>query len=140
MLYKFTMEEDGNEWVVSFADVPEAVTRVSDENLGAAVDRASDIFIATIKFYYEQKRLIPLPSPLNEDDDFIAIPIGMAAKILLLNEILESGISQAELGRFLGIKRQNMQRVVDLKHPTKIETLEEAMMFLGKRFEVISVK
>ncbi|MNG41539.1 Antitoxin HicB [compost metagenome] len=57
--------------------------------------------------------------------------------MLLLNAMCEASVSQAELGRRLGIPRQNVQRLLDLGHATKIDQLAAAIAALGHRLELV---
>jgi antitoxin HicB len=53
--------------------------------------------------------------------------------VLLLNAMLEQRLPQAELARRMGTRKQEVQRLVDLRHPTKIDTLAQAMAAMGKQ-------
>jgi len=51
---------------------------------------------------------------------------------MLLNALLESHMSQAELAKIMGIRPQQVTRIVNLEHTTKIDTVEKAFKALGK--------
>lgn len=131
MLYpaKFIKEDDGS-YIVSFRDIPEALTQGSD--LNEAKKMALDALITAMDFYFEDNRSVPAPSSIESDEILIELPISIWAKVLLLNTMLEQHLSQSELAKRLGKTRQEMQRVINLEHNTKIDTIAEALKALGK--------
>ena len=50
-----------------------------------------------------------------------------------LNELVAAGISNVELARRMGTRPQELQRVLDLHHATKIDTIASALLAIGKR-------
>ncbi|WP_336043030.1 helix-turn-helix domain-containing protein, partial [Acinetobacter pittii] len=83
-------------------------------------------------FYFENNRHIPMPSPIQEGDHVIDLPLSIWSKILLLNTMLEQNVNQSELARRLHIQRQAVQRLVDLSYTTKIDAVIDALKVLGK--------
>lgn len=132
MLYPVKIERDGHTWMASFPDVPEALT--CGDTREEALMEAADALVTAFEFYFESERPIPLPSLI--DGDSVAVPASVWVKVLLLNTMLAVGIQQAELARRLGIPRQNVQRLIDLRHATKIDALEQALAVMEKRLEL----
>lgn len=132
MLYpsKFELQDDGC-YVVSFRDIPEALTQ--GYSLDEAKEQALDALITAFDFYFEDDRAIPLPSEALEGEQLIELPISVWSKVLLLNAMLEQHVSQSELAKRLHRTRQEMQRIVDLNHNTKIDTVVDALKQLGKQ-------
>jgi antitoxin HicB len=131
MLYpaKF-IKEDNESYIVSFRDIPEALTQGS--NLNEAKEMALNALIIAMGFYFEDNRPVPAPSSIEDDEILIELPISIWSKILLLNTMLEQHVTQSELAKRLGKTRQEMQRVINLEHNTKIDTIIEALKTLGK--------
>lgn len=50
--------------------------------------------------------------------------------------MLETGITNAELARRMGLKPQEVQRIVTLGHNTKIDAIEAALAALDKCLEL----
>jgi antitoxin HicB len=50
--------------------------------------------------------------------------------------MVEQKVSPAELARRLHTRPQDVQRVIDLGHVTKIDTIASALAALGKRLEL----
>jgi len=60
--------------------------------------------------------------------------IGLCVHIgVLPNTMLEQQVSQAELGKMLNKPRQEINRMTDLSHTTKIDSIVEALKVLGKQ-------
>jgi antitoxin HicB len=64
------------------------------------------------------------------------VPLSVASKILLLNEMLVQKVGPSALARRMNSLPQYVNRLIDLNHTTKIDTIEKAMAALGKRFEL----
>ncbi|HVV94950.1 MAG TPA: hypothetical protein VHD15_16175 [Hyphomicrobiales bacterium] len=47
-----------------------------------------------------------------------------------------AGMSQAELGRRLGVHEREVRRILDPMHPTKLPTLAATLAVLGRRLVV----
>jgi antitoxin HicB len=60
----------------------------------------------------------------------------IAAKVLLLNEMLRQRVRPIDLARRLGTTRQEVNRLTNLRHPTKIDRIDAALRTLGKRLFV----
>lgn len=121
-------------FVVKFRDIPEAITQ--GDTRDEAVDTAVDVLTSAMDFYFEDRRAVPLPSPTQAGEVLVELPASVAAKVLLLNEVVAAGISNVELARRMGTRPQEVQRIVNLEHATKIDTIAKAMEALGKHLEV----
>ncbi len=124
---KLTPEDGG--YLVTFRDIPEAITQGDTE--GEAIQMAADALATAMEFYFEDRRPVPLPSDLRRGEVGIPLPSGFSAKVLLLNEMLGQGVTPAELARRLGTSPQVVNRIVNLGHATKIDTIDEALRALG---------
>lgn len=54
--------------------------------------------------------------------------------MLLFNTMFSSKIRSVDLARKMGITPQEVNRVIDLFHKTKIDTIQSAINALGKDF------
>jgi antitoxin HicB len=129
---RFEPADEGG-FVVTFRDIPEAITQ-GDTEL-EALEMAADVLISAMDFYFEDRRAVPLPSEAETGEQLIEVPASVAAKVLLLNELVSAGISNAELAHRMGTRPQEVQRIVDLSHATKIDTVAKAISALGKHLE-----
>ena len=60
------------------------------------------------------------------------MPLSVASKVLLLNAFLQSEITQQELARRIGKHKQEITRLFNLHHATKIDAVQLAANALGK--------
>ena len=120
--------------VVTFPDVPEAITQGDD--IDDARRHALDAFETALDFYFEDGRAIPLPSAPKRGQKLIELPPSVAAKILLHNEMVHQRVRPVELAKRLGVPRQEITRMLDWRHNTKIDTTAKALAALGKRLEL----
>ncbi|WP_426575457.1 type II toxin-antitoxin system HicB family antitoxin (plasmid) [Xenorhabdus stockiae] len=129
MRYPVNIEQDGTNLFVSFPDIPEALT--CGDDLADAKFMAYDALLTAFSMYFDDEdKEIPLPSN-TITEHYIEIPASVVAKVLLLNAMVKAGISRAELGRRIGIKKQNVKQLLDVYHATKIDTIEKALLNLG---------
>ena len=130
---RFDLAPEGG-FVVTFRDIPEAITQGDTE--AEAEEMAADALLTAMEFYFEDRRSVPMPSDIESGERFVALPSSASAKLLLLNEVVAQGISNAELARRMGMTRQEVGRVLDLSHATKIDAVSQALATLGKRLEI----
>ncbi|WP_439685117.1 HicB-like antitoxin of toxin-antitoxin system domain-containing protein [Cupriavidus oxalaticus] len=129
----FTPQEEGG-YTVTFRDIPEAVSQGDD--MPEATEWATDALATAMEFYFEDGRAVPMPSDPRPGEVLIDLPASVAAKVLLLNEMLAQRITQAELARRMHTRPQDIQRVVNLGHATKIDTIAAAFQAMGKHLEI----
>lgn len=134
MRYPATFIPDQTGFVVTFRDIPEAITQGDTE--AEALDMAQDALISSMDFYFEDKRRVPMPSAPEPGERMISLPLSVTSKILLLNEMLAQEVGPSELARRMNSLPQYVNRIMDLRHATKIDTIEQAMLALGKNLEL----
>ena len=127
---KFT-SDDNSTLMVTFPDVPRAVTDVLDK--ATANPRAAEALAAALSFYVEADRPLPVPSTPKRGQIMIYLAAGTVAKLALYAAMRAQGVSQSELARRLGCHSQHAARIVDPAHNTKFEVLEAALAAVGKR-------
>ena len=134
--YPVTLTPDRKDggYVVTFHDIPEAITQGDTEN--AALHAASDALITALDFYFEDKRAVPLPSKPKRGQHMVELPASLSAKVLLLNEMIKQEVRPAELARRLKTSPQEVNRLTDVRHTTRIDGIATALRALGKQLEV----
>ena len=134
--YPARLAKDGAAYVVSFRDIPEALT--SGRSQKDALRMAADALVTTMDFYFEDRREVPMPSKPRKGEAMVELSASVAAKVLLLNTMLDERVTPATLARKLRTTPQTVTRIVDLHHATKIDTIAEALKVLDKKL-VLSV-
>lgn len=123
--------------VVYFPDLPQVFSAGSDreEALINAVDALETALDACIR----ERQPFPLPRKPRRGEATVCLPAQAAIKALLHNEMLAQGVRKAELARRLHLHMPQVDRLLDVRHSTKLETLEAAASALGKRLAVTVV-
>jgi antitoxin HicB len=130
----FEPDAEAGGFVVTFRDIPEAITQGDTEQ--EALDMAADVLLCAMELYFDDKRQVPAPSKAKKGERLIDLPASVSAKILLLNEMIASNVWSSDLARRMGTTPQEVNRLIDLKHSTKIDRIEEALAALGKSLEL----
>lgn len=132
---RFAPEPDGG-YLVTFPDVPEAITQGDD--LADAMASAADALGLALRGYLADGK--PLPKPAARGDDLVPVPVEAAdaLKIAVIDAFMASGMSKSELARRIGKAVTEAQRILDPDHPTKLPALEAALAVLGKKV-IVSV-
>jgi antitoxin HicB len=86
--------------------------------------------------YIDEKRIVPLPSAQQSGERLVTVPPSVAAKVLLLNEMLAQSVTPSELARRLDTTRQEVNRLTNLDHTTKIDRIADAMSALGRELQL----
>lgn len=134
LIYPVHLQPEDNETVLAtFPDVPEAVTFGDDET--AAKNHVVGALIAIFSGYMDDRRRIPTPSPLKGRPG-VVLPVGVSAKILLWNTMLDAGFRKADLARKLNLSPSVIDRLLSLTHASRIEQIETALVALGKKLVV----
>ena len=130
----FEADADDGGYVVKFRDIPEAITQGDDD--ADAMAMAEEVLISSIEFYLENKRPIPAASTARRGERLVRLPANISAKVLLLNEMLAQNVGTSELARRMGTIPQNVTRLIDVRHTSKLESIEQAIRALGKHLEL----
>lgn len=135
MRYPVNLEaaEEGG-FVVTFPDIPEAITQGADR--ADALHHAADALESALEFYFDARRTVPAPSKPRRGQSVVELPASVAAKVLLLNEMIAQKVRPAELARRLQVKPQEVTRLIDLRHTSKIDGIAGALKALGKTLEI----
>jgi antitoxin HicB len=133
---KFARAKEGG-FVVTFPDIPEAITQ--GDNIDEAMHHAADALESALDFYFEEGRRVPMPSRPKRGQRVVELPASVAAKVLLLNEMIAQKVRPATLARRLRVTPQEVTRLIDLRHTTKIDGIAGALKALGKTLEIRAV-
>ena len=123
--------------VVTFPDVPEAITQGNDR--ADALAQAQEALGLALLTYPARGLPVPPPRAKASNQVLVAVEPDIAAKLALLEAFRTAGISKSEFGRRIGKNEKEARRLLDPKHPTKLATLSDALRELGQRL-VISVE
>ena len=80
---------------IAFRDLPQII--VTGKSQTEAQQAAKEALFAAINFYMEEKQAVPTPSTAQADDLLFTLPVQLATKILLWNEVLKQRNRSNEL-------------------------------------------
>jgi antitoxin HicB len=135
--YPVVITPDDDRFMATFPDIPEALTGGATE--AETIEAARDALVTAMDFYFEDRRQVPMPSTLEPGQTAVDLPASLSAKVLLLNEMVAQQVRPSELARRLGTRPQDVNRLIDVQHATKIDSIEAALAALGKRLELRAV-
>jgi antitoxin HicB len=125
-------EADGG-FVVTFEDLPEAITQ--GETVAEALAEAADALEEAVAGRIQRSDPIPGPSPVA-GRPAVPVPAQTAAKAALYLALRETGISKAELAGRLDCDEKEVRRLLDPRHPSKLPRIHKALAALGKGLSV----
>lgn len=132
--YPVKLERDTNGTIlVSFPDVPEAHTFGRDRE--DALARAVDALVTALMLYMEDRQAIPEPSPVKRGPH-VTLAALTEAKLSLYSVMRSGRISKSELARRLNCHLPQVDRLLDLRHGSRLDQLEAAFRALGKQLSV----
>jgi len=120
-------------FVVTFPDVPEAITQGEDED--EALMYAIDALETALSFYVDDRKPLPVPSKPKRGQKTVRPSALECAKLGVYQAMTEQGIKKAELARRLGWHMPQVDRLFDLKHASRLDQIEAAARALGKHVE-----
>jgi antitoxin HicB len=97
---------------------------------------AKEALELSMEFYFDDMRPVPMPSKPKRGQAVVELSPSVAAKVLLLNEMLRQKVRPIDLARRLGTTKQEVNRLTNLRHSTKIDRIDAALRALGKRLYV----
>ena len=98
-----TTEESGG-YSVSFPNVPEALTCGDDRDEALAM--AEDALTVALGSYIQCREDIPVPDAAAGEQEMVAVPLVVAAKLALYTAMREQGLTKVGLALGKGGRRQ----------------------------------
>lgn len=135
MRYPITVEKTGTGFFVSFQDIPEALTE--GQTMDEALEMAKNALETALEFYFEDERAVPMPSVPVEGQNVVELNASLWAKVLLLNAMVTEHVRPVDLARKLKVKPQDVTRLLRLRHPSKIDSIANALHAIGKTLELV---
>jgi antitoxin HicB len=130
---KFDRAKDGI--TVTFPDIPEAITCGFSER--EAMEYAVDAIITVFTEYIKRRQAIPRASKARgKSMRMVVLPALEEAKIRLYEAMRETGVRKADLARRMGWQKSQVDRLLDLRHRSRLDQIEAALAKLHKRLVV----
>jgi antitoxin HicB len=133
MRYAVNLTPDDNGTIlVTVPDIPEAVTFGDDED--DALARAADAIETALIGAIDARE--PIPMPHTRGSRSVALPVLSIAKIGLYEAMRVEGVGKAALARRLGVALPQIDRLLDLRHHSRMDAVERALGALGRSLNV----
>ena len=137
MIYAYpcqlTFDEDGS-LVVTFPDVPEAITGGRDRSEALAL--AEDALATALAGYVYEKWDIPLPSEAGVGQVSVPVPTVVAAKLALYSAMRAQRITKVELANRLGVSESAVRKLTNPDHRSHIGQVQKALRAVGRSMKI----
>lgn len=120
--------------LVTSPDLPE-FSSVGD-SVEEALREAVDGIETALQMYVQDRRDIPAPSACKRGQRWVELPPLAVAKLGLYRAMRAHGLRKADLARRLGMHMPQVDRLLDLRHRSKLEQVETALHAVGYRIEL----
>lgn len=132
--YPVILTPDDGTVLVTFPDVPEAITFGADTD--EALMYAVDALETALSFYVDDRKPLPIPTKPKRGQRTVRPSALECAKLGVYRAMTEQGIKKAELARRLGWHMPQVDRLFDLRHASRLDQIEAAAHALGRHIEV----
>ncbi|MCP4329990.1 MAG: type II toxin-antitoxin system HicB family antitoxin [Alphaproteobacteria bacterium] len=131
--YRVKLEADDNgTLLVTCPDLPEVTTHGEDE--ADARSRALDAIEEAIAARIADRE--PIPPARRKGEPRVFLPTQTTLKVRLYNRMLAEGVNKAQLAERLHVHRPQVDRLLDLRHASRLDQLDAAFGALGSRIAV----
>ncbi|PHM51601.1 hypothetical protein [Xenorhabdus hominickii] len=127
---KLEHDELTQSYVVSCRDLP--LMNSVGESIDEALLEAVDGIVTAIAIEIDERRPIPFGSEARDGEYIVNVPVLVAMKAALHNSMIETGTRKSELARKMGQKPAQIDRLLDVSHSSKVETVELALHQLNR--------
>ena len=132
--YGVEIREEESDFVVFVRDLPEVVS--SSDSLEEALDLAADAVEAIVASRMERDQPLAPPSSVGRDEHPVTLPAPLAAKASVYSAWKAANMTKVELARRLIRNEAEVRRILNPRHGTKLDQLEEAARVLGGHLQI----
>lgn len=125
---------DGDDFVVTVRDLPEVVT--AGLTLDAARALAADAIEAVVAHRIEKGKELAEPSAIEAGEEAVALPLQIAATAALYLAWRKSGLSKVEIARRMGVGENEVRRILNPRHGTRLSAIEAAARAMGAHAKI----
>lgn len=125
--------DDNGTFLVTCPDLPEVTTFGEDEE--DAKLRALDAIEEAVAGRIADREEIPAPSPAGGRVE-VTLPVLVALKVHLHQLMVASGVRKADLARKLDVHAPQVDRLLNIRHASRLDQMEAAFRVLGHRIDL----
>ena len=127
-------EEEGEGFLVTFPDVPEAITGAQTREKSLVL--AEDALVAALAMYVQGGEDVPTPSPVATSQELVVLPPIAAAKLALYTALRTQGITWAALADRLGLSESAVCKLLNPDQYSHISQVVKALRTVGRNLVV----
>ncbi len=134
LAYPVTLIKDEGWFIVESPDFPNVTAQgqTREEALANAVNA-----IATgVAMNIRNGSPIPVATPAMTGQPVVVLPTQLMLKALIHGEMLRRKMSKADFARTIGWRQNQVARLLDVTHASKLDVIDEAFAALGQQLEV----
>jgi len=125
--------DDNGTLLVTAPDLPEAITFGVDRE--DALARAVDAIETALMGAMAARENIAQPEA--KGGDFVTLPALSTAKIELYRAMRAEKVGKAALAKRLGVALPQVDRMLDLRHQSRLDAIERALAALGRSLTIV---
>ena len=126
--------EEGEGFVATFPDVPEAITGAKTREETLALAQVG--LAVALGMYVRCREDIPVPSPVAAGQVLVPVPPIIAAKLALYTAMRKQGITNVALASRLQLSEGAVRRLTNPRHRSHISQVEKALRAVGRALVV----
>jgi antitoxin HicB len=121
-------------FLVSFPDVPEALTQ--GEDAAEALVHARDALETALEMYVSEGQNLPHPRKLKRGQHLVSPPALASLKLALYESMRQDKLRKSELARRMGCHLMQIDRLLDVHHASRIDQIEAALSAMGRKLSI----
>ncbi|ECT1023977.1 hypothetical protein DPO11_29375 [Salmonella enterica] len=131
---KLEHDPDTKSWVATCRDLP--LFNSAGDSVDDALLESVDGAIVALSIEIDARRPIPAASKPEDGEYVINLPVLVVMKAALHNAMIATGTRKSDLARSMGMKGPQIDRLLDVCHSSKVETVELALQQLNRTVQV----
>lgn len=137
LAYAAAVADEGEDGVtVTFRDLPEAITGAATRE--AALVLARDALAVELETRLIDRGAVPAPSAREAGELWVSPPARIAAKALILHLMQRGRMKAAALAERMRLPPSEINRILDPRHRTGLDRLEQAVEALGGELGMVA--
>jgi antitoxin HicB len=134
--YPVILEPDAKSgYTVLFPDLPYGVTQ--GETVAQCLQRAREVIALVLEDIMADGKPVPRSRKRRGATTYyVALSALESAKLELYEAMRAAGITKGALARRMKVHRQQIDRLLDLRHGSRLDQVEAAFVALGKRLSI----
>ena len=131
--YPIQIKPQDGAFVATFPGLPGLV--VSGPNIRVVRQMARERLLEALRARVAAREDLPAPSRAKRQE-LVAPPVLLAAKLALYQTMRDQSVSNVELARRIDTVEGTVRRLVDPRHRSRIDSVEDALGVLNKRLVI----